>query len=88
MIQIQLLLLLEQPEPLPQKRDNRIKIQIREQQSLPLPLLRPKKLDPQLLEQLLLHPLSQPHPQEVLQLLYKSLIVEPPKGFLFTLYLM
>lgn len=86
MIQIQLLLLLEQPEPLPQKRDNRIKIQIREQQSFPLP--RPKKLDPQPFEQLLLHPLSQPHPQEVLQLLHKSLIVEPPKGFLFTLYLM
>lgn len=81
MIQMQLLLFLE---PFPQNSDSRIKIQIKEQPSFPLPI--PKKLLPHPLEQLQL--LSQPQPQELLQLLHKSLIVEPPKGFLFTLYLM
>ena len=80
---MQLLLFLE---PFPQNSDNRIKIQIKEQQSFPLPFPIPKKLLPHPLEQLQL--LSQPQPQELLQLLHKTLIVEPPKGFLFTLYLM
>lgn len=49
-----------------------------EQQSLPFP-------NPNVLP---LQPLSQPHPQLLPQLLHKSLILEPPKVFLITLYLM